>query len=107
MITGLRAGKVNEYTRLHAAVWPKVLAMISDCNLQNYSIYLHQMPDGQHLLFSYFEYTGEDFEADMAKMTANETTQEWWKLCNPCQQPVAKTADGDIWSPMPEIFHHD
>jgi L-rhamnose mutarotase len=107
MITGLRAEKVEEYTRLHAAVWPDVLAKISEVNIRNYSIYLHQMPDGQHLLFSYFEYVGSDFEGDMASMAADETTQKWWALCNPCQQPVAEAAVGNTWSTMAEIFHHN
>ena len=107
MITGLHAEKVHEYETLHAAVWPEVLKMISECNIQNYSIYRHQMPDGQHLLFSYFEYVGDDFDADMAKMAADKTTREWWKLCNPCQQPVAEAAVGNTWATMPEVFHHD
>lgn len=107
MITGLRADKVEEYTALHAAVWPDVLRRISACRIRNYSIYLHRMPDGQHLLFSYFEYKGDDFAADMARMAADPATQDWWKLCNPCQQPVAEARVGNTWSPMPEIFHHD
>lgn len=107
MITGLRAEKVEAYEKLHAAVWTHVLKIITECNIRNYSIYRHQMPDGQHLLFSYFEYVGVDFEADMNKMAADKTTQDWWALCNPCQQAVADAAVGNTWSTMTEIFHHD
>jgi len=32
---------------------------------------------GKYCLSSYFEYVGNDFEADMAKMAADPTTQEW------------------------------
>ena len=32
-------GKLEEYKKLHAAVWPSVLKMIYECNLRNYSIY--------------------------------------------------------------------
>ena len=39
MVLGLKPEKVEEYKRLHAAVWPEVLAMISACNIRNYSIY--------------------------------------------------------------------
>jgi hypothetical protein len=35
-----------------------VLSMITECNIHNYSIYLRRLPDGNHYLFSYFEYTG-------------------------------------------------
>ena len=71
MVLGLQPGKIEEYKKLHAAVWPDVLKMIKQCHIQNYSIYLHQLDDGQHCLFSYFEYTGADFAADMAKMAAD------------------------------------
>ena len=40
-----------------------------------------------HYLFSYFEYTGSDFAADMAKLAADPTTQRWWEVCKPCHEP--------------------
>ena len=101
-VIGLRAEKVEEYKRLHAAAWPEVLAMITACNMRNYSIY-HK--DG--FLFSYFEYVGEDYAADMAKMAADPVTQDWWKLCAPCQEPLATRAEGEWWAAMEEVFHHD
>ena len=66
--------------------------MIQQCHIRNYSIYLRQLDDGRHYLFSYFEYTGTDFAADMAKMAADPTTQRWWSFCKPCQQPLADRA---------------
>jgi L-rhamnose mutarotase len=87
MVIGINEEKLEEYKELHAAVWPEVLDMIKQCHIQNYSIYLRQVPDGKHYLFSYLEYVGEDFDADMAKMAADATTQKWWAVCKPCQQP--------------------
>lgn len=101
-VIGVRAEKLEEYKRLHAAVWPGVLKMIKDCNIQNYSIYYR---DG--MLFSYLEYTGADFKADMAKMAADPLTQEWWKVCIPCQQPVETAKEGEWWADMEEVFHLD
>ncbi len=105
MVIGLNAEKLEEYKELHAAVWPGVLEMIAACNIRNYSIYLRKLPDGKHYLFSYFEYVGEDFDADMAKMAADETTQKWWELCEPCQQPLDDRAEGEWWANMEEVFH--
>ena len=102
MVIGVRPEKLEEYKRLHAAVWPEVLAMIRSCDIRNYSIYYR---DG--LLFSYFEYHGHDFEADMAKMAADPITQEWWKLCKPCQRPLDSRAEGEWWAGMDEVFHCD
>ena len=107
MVLGLRPERVEEYQRLHAAVWPGVLKMIKDCHIQNYSIFLRRLDDGRHYLFSYFEYTGEDFDADMARMAADETTQRWWAINKPCQQPLAGVTPEAWWADMEQVFHCD
>jgi len=99
--------KLDEYVRLHADVWPDVLKMIKQCNINNYSIYLRKLPDGKHYLFSYFEYVGDDFDADMATMAADETTQKWWDVCKPCHNPLPDRAEGEWWASMEEMFHLD
>lgn len=106
-IIGLRADKIDEYKKLHAAAWPDVLEQIRKSNIRNYSIFLRQLPDGKHYLFSYFEYAGQDFEADMAAMAADPRTQEWWVLCKPCQEPLEDRAEGEWWAGMEEVFHVD
>jgi L-rhamnose mutarotase len=106
-ITGIRPEKLEEYKALHAAVWPGVLRMIADCHIRNYSIYLRQLDDGSHYLFSYFEYHGDDFDADMARMAADEETQRWWAVCKPCQIPSRSLPEGETWSGMEEVFHCD
>ncbi len=102
MALRLRPGALEEYSRLHAAVWPEVLEMIAACNIRNYSIY-HK--DGW--LFSYFEYHGADFKADMAKMAADPATQRWWAACMPLQDPLPTRAEGEWWANMDELFHVD
>jgi L-rhamnose mutarotase len=106
-VIGLKDEKIEEYKRLHAAVWPEVLDMIKQSNIQNYSIYLRRLDDGRTYLFSYLEYTGDDFDADMAKMAADPTTQKWWEVCKPCQEPLSDLADGQWWADMEEVFHID
>ncbi|MER7569450.1 L-rhamnose mutarotase [Streptomyces sp. NPDC097941] len=56
-------------------------------------------------LFGYFEYHGDDFEADMAAIGADTVTQAWWKLTGPCQEPWADTGTGGNWSDLTEIWH--
>ena len=106
-VIGVREDKIEEYKKLHADVWPDVLKMISECNIENYSIFLRKLPDGKHYLFSYFEYTGDDFAADSAKMAADETTQRWWAVCIPCQVPLEDRGEGEWWAEMEEVFHWD
>ena len=102
MVIGVKPEKIGEYKRLHAATWPGVLSKIRECNIGNYSIYLKELEPGKHYLFSYFEYAGDDFDADMAKMAADPTTQEWWKVTAPCQIPLAGERS---WAHTEEVFH--
>lgn len=106
-VIGVKEEKLAEYKALHTAVWPDVLEMIRECHIVNYSIYLRQMPDGKYYLFSYFEYIGDDFKADCAKMAADATTQKWWAVCMPCQEPLEDRAEGEWWADMEEVFHCD
>ena len=101
-LIGLKPEAYEEYVKYHADVWPSVLQTIYDCNIRNYSIFHN---DG--LLFAYFEYIGEDYEADMAKMAADPETQRWWKIMDPMQMPLENRAEGDWWTRMEEVFHTD
>jgi L-rhamnose mutarotase len=101
-IIGLKPECYEEYKKYHAGVWPEVLETIRECNIRNYSIFYK---DRQ--LFAYFEYIGNDFEADMAKMAAHPKTQEWWSIMEPMQQPVENRKEGEWWANMEEVFHLD
>jgi L-rhamnose mutarotase len=106
-VIGLRGQKLEEYKELHANVWPGVLKKIKECNISNYSIYLSELQEDKYYLFGYFEYTGDDYEADMAKMAADPTIQKWWTFCEPCQIPIPTRKKGEWWADMQEVFHQD
>lgn len=96
----LKPEKRDEYVRLHAAVWPDVLKMITACNLENYSIFIRG-----DVVFSYFEYTGTDYETDMAKMAADETTQRWWRCTSPCFEVYDEACVEAFYTDMDSIFY--
>ncbi|MGH3504285.1 MAG: L-rhamnose mutarotase [Nocardioidaceae bacterium] len=98
----LQPEKEAEYRRLHAAVWPGVLEALRAAHITNYSIFYR---DG--LLFSYLEYTGENYTADTARIAADPDTRRWWQLTDPCQQPVESAAEGEWWASAEELFHLD
>jgi len=104
MVIGIKAGKIDEYKALHAAVWPTVLAKLSAANVRNYTIFLREP---ENLLFGYWEYHGADYEADMRSIAADPETQRWWTFCAPCQEPLASRADGEHWAMMSAVFHMD
>jgi L-rhamnose mutarotase len=98
----VRPERIEEYERLHAEAWPGVLEQIRRSNIRNYSIYRHGND-----LFAYFEYVGDDFEADMAAMAADETTQRWWAQTDAMQNPLPDRAPDSWWLTMEEVFHTD
>jgi L-rhamnose mutarotase len=106
-VIGLRPEKLEEYKKLHAALWPEVAKALHDANIRNYSIYLRKMPDGNYYLFSYLEYVGIDHQADMDKLAANLKVKEWWKVTGICQQPLTDRKPGDWWASMEEVFHQE
>ncbi|WP_226781453.1 L-rhamnose mutarotase [Oceaniglobus trochenteri] len=103
-VIGVRPEHIAEYKRLHADVWPGVLKTISECNIRNYVIYLREP---ENLLFAHFEYHGDDWAADAAKMAADPVTQDWWKICMPQQRKLDTAGEDDWWAPMEEVFFHE
>ena len=101
-VIGLPPENREEYEAYHAAVWPEVLARLAASHVHNYSIYRFGA-----LLFSYFEYTGDDYEADMAAIAADEATKRWWAVQEPLQRPLESRAPGEWWQELPEVFHTD
>jgi L-rhamnose mutarotase len=101
-LVGVRSEAIDEYERIHRDVWPSVLATIHDCNMRNYSIFRLE-----NMIFTYYEYIGDDHAADMKKMAADPATREWWNITDPMQVPVAEAKDGEWWAALKEVFHVD
>ncbi|MCF7952588.1 MAG: L-rhamnose mutarotase [Spirochaetales bacterium] len=93
---------INSYMQYHANPWPEINQKIRECNITNYSIYLKD-----DYLFSYFEYVGDDFDADMQKMADDPKTQEWWAIMKPMQRPLETRKEGEWWAEMKEVYHLD
>lgn len=91
----------ERYIILHKYTFPGVLERIRKSNIRNYSIFLL---DG--LLFSYYEYIGSNYDADM-KAIADPTTKDWWKLTDPMQDPLPTRKEGEWWAEMEQWFCYD
>jgi len=102
MVIKVKPGMADKYKRLHADVWPDVLKVITESNIKNYSIYFKD-----DYLFSYFEYIGDDYQADMKRMAATPVIKEWWDECIPLLHPLPDAAEGEVWTDMEEVFHLD
>ncbi len=98
-VIGLRPEMEERYLELHRAVWPAVESRLHEAGITNYSIFLR---DG--LLFSYFEYTGEDLEADLASLDRDATMQEWLRVTSECQEPLPSAQPGERWVTAVEVY---
>jgi L-rhamnose mutarotase len=101
-VIGIKPEDIEEYEKLHANAWPSIIKIIKQANISNYSIFRYQ-----NLLFAYLEYTGVDYEADMAKLAAEPEMQKWWKITDQMQWQVLEAKDNEWWHEINENFHVD
>ncbi len=102
-VIGLNPEKEQYYRKLHANVWPGVVARLRKSNIRNYSIYMAEIA-GKRYLFSYFEYVGRHFDADMRAMADDPVTRRWWKETDPCQRKLPTRKPGAQWSDAEMVF---
>ena len=102
-VIGLKPEMEAVYRELHANAWDSVIACLAKCHIRNYSIFITEL-EGRKYLFSYFEYTGDDYEQDMRLMAADPETQRWWRETDPCQVPLPGRQAGANWCDMEQVF---
>mgnify|MGYP001476117973 CR=1 FL=1 len=93
----LKPEKTDDYVRLHAQPWPELLELIRSCHIHNYSISIRGTE-----LYTYYEYTGEDYEADMKRMDESPVMQRWWTHSKPC---FLHHSEGVYYDELREIFY--
>lgn len=103
MCINLDPKKVKEYKDLHKNCPKEIRALLKSVNIHNYSIFLKEP---ENILFSYFEYEGDNFEEDIKIMSDNEENKRWWKLCGPCQIPFETRKKGEWWAEMENVFNN-
>lgn len=99
VITKLKPDKVARYIELHNQIWPEVVELGHRAGLRNYSI--HRVDT---YLFSYYEYVGTDYEADMAWKNSHEIVKQWQAATGECFDWVTEEEKTII---PQEIFYHE
>jgi L-rhamnose mutarotase len=101
-VVGLKPEMMAEYIRLHTGDNCVVRDLLDKYHLNNFSIFLHQI-EGKWYEFSYCEYTGDDFNADMAKLAAEPRNQAWLKVTDAMQIPLKGER---TWAKMENIYYN-
>ena len=87
MVIGMVPERIEEYKRLHADGNAGVRDLLNKYNMHNFSIFLTKIA-GKWYEFGYYEYTGDDFDADMAELAKEPRNTEWLQICDPMQIPL-------------------
>ncbi len=103
MVIGLRDDAVEAYRRLHAHDEAGVRDLLNAYHLHNFSIFLQRLPDGRLYEFAYAEYTGDDYERDMAALDAEPRNRAWLARCDPMQRPLPGATS---WTVMETVYHN-
>jgi len=102
MVIGVRADKLADYKALHADSNPGVRDLLTKYHMHNFSIFVHEI-EGKLYEFGYYEYTGNDFEGDMAKLDAEPRNKAWLKVCDPLQVPLKGEKS---WAVMERVYYN-
>ena len=103
MVIGIKPEKIEEYKKLHADANAGVRDLLTKYNMHNFSIFIKQFDDGKSYLFGYYEYTGNNYEADMAALDKEQRNIEWLETTDPLQIPF----NGETsWSQMERVYYN-
>lgn len=75
----LKPEKVEDYINLHKEPWKELMELLEECNIHHYSISLKG-----NEVFTYYEYTGENYEKDQKRLNESKVMKHWWKYSKPC-----------------------
>jgi L-rhamnose mutarotase len=103
MVIGIKPDEISAYKVLHDASNSGIRDLLEKYHMHNFSIYIRQLDDGKYYLFGYYEYTGNDYKADMEKLGAEPRNQKWLSETGPMQIPLTGEKS---WGMMQEVYHN-
>ena len=103
MVIGIKPDQISAYEALHAASNAGVRDLLTKYHMHNFSIFIHQLDNGKYYLFGYYEYTGRDYKADMAKLATEPRNQKWLSVTDPMQIPLSGEKS---WARVQEVYHN-
>ncbi|AML51847.1 L-rhamnose mutarotase [Falsihalocynthiibacter arcticus] len=100
-VIGLKSTCIQAYRDLHDG--SGVRDLLTAANIRNFNIFLTEMPDGKTYEFAFYEYVGDNYDEDMARLAVDPRNQEWLKICDPMQFPLPGE---DSWRQMENVFYN-
>lgn len=98
-LTKLKSEAKSEYIKVHDEIWDEVVRVNDKYNFHNFTIFAY----GDYL-FSYYEYTGTDYDGDIKKKLAEPIIGKWCEMTGRCTEEVM---DDVKTVRLEEIWHND
>ena len=95
----VRPGRLAEYERRHAAVWPEMLDALRAAGWRNYSLFLDERGE----LVGYVEC--DDFEESLAAMDGTDVNARWQAEMASFFEDLEEQQPDRSIVPLREIFH--
>jgi L-rhamnose mutarotase len=105
LVAGLSQQNRETYLSLHRDDVAGVRDLMEKYNMRNFSIFRFRVDAERELIFGYYEYCGDDYEADQAALAREPRNIEWLKQCDPCQIPLREGDEG--WGAMEQIYYNE
>ena len=105
-VARLRPAAAERLEEMNESFERDVAPILNRYGIRNYSIYLKELSEGEPYLFKYMEYTGRDFEGDLAKLREDPKFRQWERTLG--EECLVKTPDNDKdwWMEGEEIFYY-
>jgi L-rhamnose mutarotase len=102
IVIGLRAEAASAYRALHADAHPGVRDLLSRYHIRNFSIFVQEIA-GALYEFGYYEYEGDDYAGDMARLAKEPRQIAWLEQCDPMQLPLPNEKG---WTRMEQVYYN-
>lgn len=101
-VVKIKKDSLQAYKRLHADTTQGVRDLLKKYHMRNFNIFMVKLADGDYYEFAYYEYWGDNYEADMKKLSKEPRNQKWLERTDPMQEGI--TADQQGWKVMERIY---
>lgn len=102
IIIGLRTDTAPAYRELHADAHPGVRDLLVQYHIRNFSIFVQEIA-GTLYEFGYYEYDGDDYAGDMARLAKEPRQIAWLEQCDPLQLPLPNATG---WMKMEQVYYN-
>lgn len=106
-VMGIKKENIFKYKRLYEKISPYISKIMTPSNIRRNSLFAGSVEKDRYYLFNCFDYVGEHFEEDMAKIEADPEIRQWRASVRSYEVPVPTRKESEWWHFMEEVWRLD